>query len=150
VQYAGPGEYVAGTSTVYRTLSVSFPITGFFQNEASIVDTVNSVLKADSRFVDTSVTFVNIDGPVPIDNYGNNYYQWNLKLNRMNGYNIPESKLCLIVPSAATESYSENPIWCGNNSCFAFAGSINELNNVVSETNVSTSSFVIGNTVFYT
>ena len=150
VQYAGPGEYVAGTSTVYQTLSISFPITGFLESELSILNTVNSVLKADSRFVNASATFMDIDGPVPIDNYGNHYYQWNLKLNRMNGYNIPGSKLCLIVPSAATESYSENPIWCGNNSCFAFAESINELNNTVSETNVSTSSFVIGDNVYYT
>lgn len=158
IQYDTDGytEYIPGVSTVYQTIEIKFPISVSSQSQQSIYNIVNSVITTDSRLnrpgmVDSSVNFIQISGKDicgnTYDNSGNHYFEWKLKLNRFNGNNIPQSKTVLVVPSV--ETVGTNPIWVGNKSCFYFDHSNNEINNLVSETYVYTSSFAISGNIYY-
>jgi hypothetical protein len=157
IQYDNSTErYIPGVSTVYQTLEIIFPISTSSQTQQSIYNIVNSAITTDSRFnrpgmVDSSVNFIKIAGRDicgnTYDNSGNHYFEWKLKLNRFNGNNIPQSKTVLVVPSVETENTT--PIWVGNKSCFYFDHSYNEINNLISETYVYTSSFAITGNIYY-
>ena len=148
-QYAGPGE-LASNSIIYQIYTISFPITGINQSQNLIFQAVNNVLSMDTRFVNASVSFVQISGMDvcgnTIDSSGNYRFEWNLKLNRKLGNNIPGSKFCLVLPQ---ENNTVNPIWVGPKSCFYFDQSYNEVNNLISETYVSSSAFDISGNVYY-
>lgn len=152
VQYAGPGEYFPTVSTVIQTLDISFPITGAGLTQKGVFDTVNSVLSADARFINASVVFSQITGTDvcgnTIDSSGNYRFEWNLKLDRKLGNNIPGSKVCLIVPNE-TVTLGNSPIWVGPNACFYFDQRTNEINTLISESVVSSSDFKITGKVYY-
>ena len=151
-------NYIPGVSTVYQKIKIEFPISigGLKSSQYSIYKIVNDTIMADSRLnrpdgiIDSSVNLIPIQGKDKdgntFDNSGNSFFQWQIKLNRYNGYNIPQSKLALEVPSV--ETTGTNPIWIGSNSCFYFDTSLNEINNLISETLVFSSNFEIkGNAV---
>ena len=149
IQYAGPGE-LGSTSTIYQNLAIQFPIKSGLTQKA-VFDSVNSVLAADKRFVNAFVKFSQIVGTDvcgnTIQDYGNYRFEWNFKLNRNLGNNIPGSKICLVLPQETNTTF---PIWVGGSrSCFYFDASYNELNNLVSESLVSTSNFKIIGNVYY-
>ena len=154
-------NYIPGISTVYQSFTIEFPITdtnniGYRLTQSAIYTIVNDIIRSDTRLnrpgmIDSSVNFIQIQGTDDVgnvfDNNGNYYFQWQIKLNRYNGYNIPQSKIVLIVPSQETSGTT--PIWVGNTSCFYFEASYNEINNLISETYVYTSSFRITGNVYY-
>jgi hypothetical protein len=153
IQYAGPGEFVSSSSsTIIQTLNISFPITGVGLTQQGVFDTVNRVLSEDTRFVNASVVFKQITGTDvcgnTIDSSGNYRFEWNLKLNRRLGNNIPGSKICLILPQENI-ILGNSPIWIGSTSCFSFDQSYNEINTLVSESVVSSSDFKIIGNVYY-
>jgi len=153
IQYAGPGEYLSTSSpVVYRTLNISFPVTGVGLTQRGVFDTVNQVLSADTRFVNASVRFSQITGTDvcgnTIDSSGNYRFEWNFKLNRRLGNNIPGSKICLVLPQENI-SLGNSPIWLGSNACFYFDQSCNEINTLISESVVSSSDFKIIGNVYY-
>ena len=155
-------DFIPGVSTIYQTINISFPITdpnnsGYKLTQNAIYNIVNNVIKNDSRlnrpgFTDSSLNFIQVkgqdaDGNV-FENDGNYYFQWQIKLNRYNGNNIPLYKTVLILPY--NETPGTNSIWLGNKSCFVFDKSYNELNNLISETYVYFSNYEIsGNTYYY-
>jgi hypothetical protein len=155
IQYTGPGEYLSSsipTSKLIQSLAISFPITGVGLTQQGVFDTVNRVLSADNRFVNASVTFKQITGTDvcgnTIDSSGNYRFEWNLKLNRNLGNNIPGSKLCLVLPQE-TVPLGNSPIWIGSNACFYFDQAYNEINTLISESVVSSSDFKIIGNVYY-
>ena len=153
IQYAGPGEYHSTSSSlVYQTLYISFPVTGVGLTQKGVFDTVNSVLSEDKRFVNASVVFKQITGTDvcgnTIDSSGNYRFEWNFKLNRNLGNNIPGSKVCLVLPQE-NNSLGNSPIWVGSTSCFYFDQSYNEINTLFSESVVSSSDFKIIGNVYY-
>jgi len=153
------------TCKIYQTIPIVFPISkkGSKESQASILSIVNQTLAtlqigstgngSKNLIINSSVQFKNINNKDingnPIDNYGNNYFQWDFKLNRYVGSNYPESKLCLIIPDSNSETNKEHPIWIGSNSCFKFTNTNNELNHIISETYVSTSSFDISGNIYF-
>jgi len=151
IQYAGPGEF-GQSSVVYKTLAISFPITGVGLTQQGVFDTVNQVLSADNRFVNASVTFKQITGTDvcgnTIDSSGNYRFEWNLKLNRKLGNNIPGSKVCLVLPQENI-TLTNSTIWVGSNACFYFDQRYNEINTLISESVVSSSDFKIIGNVYY-
>ena len=64
-------------------------------------------------------------------NYPNSIYQLKIKLNRYTTQNISNSKILIQFPHDDSVTL---PIWYGNDSCFNFDNSINEMSNIVSET----------------
>jgi hypothetical protein len=153
VQYAGPGEYFPTVSTVIQTLNISFPVTGVGLTQKGVFDIVNHILSVDARFVNASVVFKQITGTDvcgnTIDSSGNYRFEWNLKLDRRLGNNIPGSKICLILPQE-TVTLGNSPIWIGQNACFYFDQRYNEMNTLISESVVSSSDFKIIGNVYYT
>jgi len=154
-------DFIPDVSTKYQTINVSFPITdpnnsGYKLTQNAIYNIVNNVIKNDSRlnrpgFTDSSLNFIQVKGQDicgnTFENDGNYYFQWQIKLNRYNGNNIPLYKTVLKLPS--TETSVTNPIWLGNKSCFFFDKSYNELNNLISETNVYFSDYEISANIYY-
>ena len=146
-------DYIDGVSTVYQTLKIQFPITGinYRLSQKAIYTIVNNTIMNDTRFVDSSVNLIPIQGKDicgnVFDSFGYSYFQWQFKLNRYNGNNIPQYKTVLQVPS--NETNETNPVWIGQNSCFHFENSYNELNNLISETYVYSSNFKISNNNIY-
>ena len=147
-QYAGPGEF-GPNSVVYQTIPITFPITDTQLTQLAVYNTVNAVLSADTRFINAGVTYTQINNTDSsgnaIDSNGNYRFEWNFKLNRMLGKNIPGSKICLVLP----QENNIFPIWVGPKSCFYFDNNINEFNTLVSETYVPSSNFVISGNVYY-
>ena len=148
---------------IYQTIPIVFPISKGGESQASILSIVNQTLAnlqvgstgngSTNLIIDSSVQFKNINNKDVnrnlIDNYGNNYFQWDFKLNRYVGSNYPGSKLCLIIPDSNSETNKTFPIWIGPNSCFRFTNTNNELNHIISETYVSTSSFDINGNIYF-
>ena len=141
---------------IYQTIPIIFPILNGLYSQTYILNTVqntiNSLQQSKSNLIiQSSVELININNVDitgnTINGNGNYYFQWNFKLNRFAGSNYPGSKLCLVLPSIETNM--NNPIWIGLNSCFHFTSIYNELNHIISETNVSTSSFDISGNIYY-
>jgi hypothetical protein len=143
--------------SIYQKIPISFPISydnATYSQSAilrQVLNTLTTTLKTTNKFNILNVTFNNITdidicGNI-IDNNGLNYFKWDIKLNRYAGFNIPGSKLCLIVPSI--ENNILHPIWKGENSCFHFTSTINELNHIISETRIPNSSFDISGNVYF-
>ena len=138
---------------IYKTIPISFPLSyeSVF-SQASILKRVNDVLlNLSTTFTTNQITFIpiqerDVTGNV-IDDFSMNFFRWDIKLNRFAGYNYPGSKLCIVLPSIETNM--NTPIWIGNNSCFHFTSATNELNHIISETNVSTSSFDISGNIYF-
>ena len=146
-------DYIHGVSMIYQTLKITFPITvaNYRLSQKTIYTIVNNTIMNDSRFVDSSVNLIPIKGKDPsentFDSNGKSYFQWQFKLNRYNGNNIPQYKTVLQVPYYETSDV--NPVWIGPNSCFYFDNSYNELNNLISETYVFSSNFEIIGNIYY-
>ena len=139
----GYNEYV---STIYQTIKITFPISSAAYTQSNIYDIVNTTIMNDTRFVDSYVKLIKIEGTDnsgnTFDNSGNYYFQWQFKLNRFNGNNIPLYKTVLQVPLDP----SSNNIWVN---CFSFVEEYNELNNLISETYVVSSNFTISGDIYY-
>ena len=138
---------------VYRTIPISFPLSyESLYSQSAILKRVNDVLVGlTATFTTNQITLIpiqekDINGNV-IDDFGMNYFRWDIKFNRFAGYNSPGSKLCVVLPSIETNM--TNPVWIGNNSCFQFTSVTNELNHIISETNIATSSFDISGNVYF-
>ena len=138
---------------VYQTIPISFPLSyESLYSQSAILKIVNNVFSGlGTTFTTNGITFIpiherDVNGNVIAD-FSMNYFRWDIKLNRFAGYNYPGSKLCVVLPSIETNM--NNPIWIGNKSCFHFRSVTNELNHIISETNVSTSSFDISGNVYF-
>ena len=93
---------------IYKTIPISFPLSyeSVF-SQASILRKVNDVLSGLSATFTTNQITLNtiqdtdVNGNV-MDDFGMNYFRWDIKLNRFAGYNYPGSKLCVVLPSIET------------------------------------------------
>lgn len=143
-------------SYIYQSIPIQFSVTNGLQSQSSILSIVQNQInslqqKSNNLITQCSVEFININNTDvngnTIDNNGNNYFKWSFKLNRFAGSNYPGSKLCIVLPSI--ENNTTNPVWIGSNSCFQFKSIYNELNHLISETYVSTSSFNITGNIYF-
>jgi hypothetical protein len=146
--------YIPKVSTIYQTIKITFPISSTGYTQSTIYDIVNTTIMNDTRFVDSYVKLIPITEKDicgnTFDSYGDAYFQWQFKLNRFNGNNIPLYKTVLQVPTVETDG--TNPIWIrktGFSNCFFFDNSYNELNNLISETYVFSSNFGISGDIYY-
>ena len=151
VQYLGPNTYDPVNSKVLFTIDISFSSFGTTKPQSNILSIVNSTIQSNSYLTNSYVTYNLITGTDmcgnKVDNYGNYMFEWTLKLNRYKVPSVENSKTVLIVPDDSQNT--KNSIWIGSNSCFRFDSSLNELNNLYSETSISSSSFIIQKNTFF-
>ena len=159
IQYSNDnnGRYIPGISISYETIKIEFPITDpsnvYKISQSSIFNIVKDTICSHPKLnrpkykgIDSSVNFFQITGKDicgnNVANYGSYYYQWQIKLNRFNVQNIPNYKTVLIVPD-------DTSIWTGTTSCFGFKSTINELNDLVSESYVPYSNYKVSGISFF-
>jgi len=146
-------SYIPGSSTLLNTISISFPNTSSnitqYELYKNIRDTIatsiylNRPNHTDSFVIHKQVSSTLDPSNIPLDHVGNYYYQWQIKLNRNYIQNYPGYKICLAVPM-------DTNIWVGSYSSFRFDSSYNEINNLISETNLYYSNYNISSNIYFT
>jgi hypothetical protein len=106
---------------------------------SDIIKDVNAKMESSQNFEKSSIlTLENIEGP--INNSGNAFFKWTIKLNRMKTVNQQNAKTVVLLPNIEYDQ-----IWVGSFSLFSFDSSINELNNLISETPIDISEISFNN-----
>jgi len=138
------------TTTYYQTIDISFSLavnanytrTQLFEDIATQIDnnqyldhTLSSIIRVDQNVSD----YVN---------YDYSYFELSMKLNRYTTQIYQNQKCALLFPDETNLINSRIPIWVGSNSCFHYDISVNELNNIYSETPSNIDTFTLITTPF--
>jgi len=92
-------------------------------------DLSNQIFNSTKLSKESYIQRINITDSTNI-NFSKSIYQLKIKPNRYTTQNLSNSKILI----KFYDDPSVTPIWNGNNSCFKFDNSINELSNIISET----------------
>lgn len=120
INYQGPGQYDAATSTVLDMVTVTYTTVGQEYTRAQIVDLINTAISTNNRFSSRSdiqvksFSYKNTDGSTT----SLNQYVLTIHLNPKTTTNSTNMKTVVIFPDEST--IVTPPIWCGPNSCFLF------------------------------
>ena len=140
--YGGIGRYADNSAncTVINTINISIG-TGTY-TRAQIIAAVNTAMQSPNSNLDDIYSFFRLTNITDITNinYGKKQIELGAKLNRKTTQQIEGSKLAIVFPD---ESY----IWTGSSSCFRFPNKIIELNEIISETPTSITSYTIASDV---
>ena len=111
-------------------------------NIAQIIAAVNTAMQSPNSNLDDIYSFFRLTNITDITNinYGKKQIELGAKMNRKTTQQIEGSKLAIVFPD---ESY----IWTGSSSCFRFPNKIIELNEIISETPTSITSYTIASDV---
>lgn len=128
-------EYSGNILIIDNSYQINLSITGPATRNQILEDLSNQIAN-NLYLTQSSIIRANIISNTypPIE--GNNYSRFNLslKLNRNNTNNIENSKICVQFPNENYKNNTYNKIWTGSSSCFNFPSTLNELNNIISET----------------
>jgi hypothetical protein len=125
-KYIGPNEYSLD-SVVDLSFQIKLSLTGTVTRTQIVTDLSNQL--ASNQYLNgSSIQRIDITDPLSV-NDGHSFFQLTINYNRSKTNNIVNSKTYIEFP---TETDTPK-IWTGNNSCFHFQNTKNELNNVVSE-----------------
>ena len=122
------------------TIKSSLPTNTYYTRNQLFNDIANQI--GQSTILDTTtseIIRVDIDNPDYV-NYGFSYFEMKLNLNRYTTQTYQNQKCAIIFnedPSLRT------PVWIGSNSCFHYDISVNELNNIYSETPSNVDTFTL-------
>ena len=144
--YYGTSEY-SSTSSIISSFDISFSTNISSGNEYSrnsLYTDLNNQLQNHSKLQNSYIERVDVTDST-LENYGNSYYKFNIVLNRNTNNNVVDSKTVVIFQS---EDSISDKIWTGSNSCFRFESTTNELSNVISETNVAQTNYIIQNSPY--
>ena len=128
--------------TIIRNIQINLSnlYTNYSRNDLLInIDNIlqnNEYLSNLSSFEKVNETTQGVKG------YNKAHYEMNIILDRYKNENIQNSKVVVVFPQ---DTNVLNDIWVGSNSAFLFNNAINELSDIISETNVVESSFDISN-----
>jgi hypothetical protein len=126
-------------------IKLSLAINSYYTRNQLFNDIANQI--AAASFLDktlSEIIRVDVNNQQYI-NYGFSYFEMKLKLNRYTTQTYQNQKCALLFPD---ESTSRIPIWVGSNSCFHYDISVNELNNIYSETPSNIDTFLLNTTPF--
>jgi hypothetical protein len=144
--YYGTSEY-STSSSIIGSFDVSFSTNisvGNSYSRNSLYTDLNSQLQNHSKLQNSYIERVDVTDST-LQNYGYSYYKFNIVLNRNTNNNVVDSKTVVIFPP---EDDIEDKLWTGSSSCFRFESSMNELSNVISETNVAQTNYIIQNSPY--
>ena len=140
--YGGIDRYADNSAncTVINNINISIG-TGTY-TRAQIIAAVNTAMQSPNSNLDDIYSFFRLTDITDITNinYGKKRIELGAKLNRKTTQQIEGSKLAIVFPD---ESY----IWTGSSSCFRFPNKIIELNEIISETPTSITSYTIASGV---
>lgn len=156
-QYVGPNEYT-NTSQIIQTIKIQLsgiqltqieplnPISYTTITQKQLVNEINSQLAQNQYLIDSSLTLVNITNPGQI-NYGNSYFDLSIKLNRNTTTNLPNLKTVVIFPNETAPTNQR--LWTGQNSALEYRQTINELNNILAETQTPPNNYSITSSPYF-
>jgi hypothetical protein len=138
-QYTGTSSFNPATSTIINRIQISITLPDGNKSRNELATNLNAELKAN-KYLDTTLSrFERV-------NFGINHSHFEIavKLNRKYIPQTDGSKLAVVFPSETT--IVGNHIWTGTDSCFVFPDvDVIELNEVVSETEILLTNYVISN-----
>jgi hypothetical protein len=131
IKYIGPDEYTS-KSIIDLSFNIVLSNLNGIVSRSQLVNELNVELENNDYLVDSEILRIDISNTSLI-NTGNSLYELNIKFNRNTTNNIDNSKTLIIFPTELTNT-GYNNIWTGSTSCFRFKNTINEINNIISET----------------
>ena len=140
-QYIGPSDYVT-TSTIITTAIITLQQNAYTRN--GLVTEVNKQLSHHPSLTNSSISRVDILDPSGQD-YGSSYFKMVINWKKtIPNQNINSLKTVVVFPD---ETNTTNRIWTLNdnilNNCFHFLNRTSELNNIISETSVNQTNYII-------
>lgn len=128
-KYIGPNEY-STNSEIDLTFQVKLSLTTEQKyTRTKLVEDLSNQLTSNTYLSGSSIKRIDIIDPT-LNNNGNSFFQLQITYNRLTTNNVVNSKTYIVFP---TETDNESKIWTGNASCFRFANTSYEMNNVTSE-----------------
>ena len=156
----GPDEYISGVTPIINTIKITLytlnintntystaPMVGNFSRN-TIVNSINNSLQNNAYLMNTSM-ISRQDILTDIQDSTKSYFDIQIYLNKMTTPSLPNLKTVIVFQN---ESYNNNPIWIDNTnniSCFSFKHIINELNNVLAETDSLQTNYVINSNPYF-
>ena len=135
------------TTQYIQTINIISSLTtnAYYTRTQLFNDIANQIV--NNNYIDSTISeMIRIDvNNIDYINYGYSYFQILLKLNRFTTEIYKNQKCVLIFPD---ETNVRIPIWVGSNSCFHYDISVNELNNIYSETASNVDTFTLYTTPF--
>ena len=155
IQYMGPNEYdplsTLALNTITITLSPSLlttdPLNPNKQTRTILYNDLNTQLLNSPYLVNSYIERIDISSNATIEGFGHSYYAMHINLNKKTTLNTANLKTVIVFPTETTQ-YT---VWAQSNffpnnanySCFLFKSTINELNNIVAETESYQTNYVI-------
>jgi hypothetical protein len=143
-KYTGYSEY-SNTSEVIWSHVIAFNtdnISNAGYSRQSLYNDLNTQLQNDPYLINSYIERLNIPTNSSLDGAGFSFYKLFIQLNPNTTSNVKDSKTIVIFPNENVTSGNKK-IWTGDDSCFSFKDSNNELNNVVSETQTLQTNYII-------
>ena len=158
IQYTGPDEYIYGVTPIVNTIKITLytlntnntysniPMVGNFSRN-TIFNSINNSLQNNPYLLNSS-SITREDISTNIQDSQKSFFKMQIYLNKSTTISLPNLKIAVIFEN---ESYNNNPIWTDNNiiSCFSFKNQINELNNILGETNSLQSNYTIKSNPYF-
>lgn len=143
IQYQGPNEY---NNNPLNTIRISLNMVGFYTRNV-IRDAVNALFETNPYLMGS--TLIRKDILADIEDFGHSYFKMILVLNKLNTIStLPDIKTVVIFPDETGYIY---PVWVNNvyQSCFSFKSTINELNNILAESNSLQTNYIINSNPYF-
>jgi hypothetical protein len=123
--YEGPGNFDG--STYLDKIDVGVSVTGDAEDRAAIIERFNAVLSGESKLIESSFSVIDMSYS-SIDFVAKMGISFCVKYNRYSADTVNHSNL-----KTAVVFPDDTSVWLGNESCFGFDVSVNEMNDIVSE-----------------
>ena len=125
-------EYITNKSQCAELERITIQLTLDYTSwsKKRITDDLNSQLVLHPQLLNSSINRFQSPPTSFVGKLQQSYYLLNVRLNRMNTKNVPNSKVAIIFNESTA---SGNNIWTGNNSVFEFENKENELNTIISK-----------------
>jgi hypothetical protein len=149
IQYKGPDEYISDNSLNTIRLYIDLPINRGYSRK-SLFDSLSASLPTNTFLTNESnIQRFDISFNSDIENAGHSYYQMQLFLNKYNTLSLPNIKTVVIFPDETDKQY---PIWLdnvNNQAAFSFKSRINELNNILAESDSKQTNYIINSSPYF-
>lgn len=139
-KYSGYGEYTNSHIWTYDMSFSSAIKNDVMYSRQTLFNDLNIQLQNDPNLINSYIERIDISNDL-LDGFGNSFYKMFIQLNPNTTPNVKDSKTIVIFPDETVTS--DNKIWTGEDPCFSFKDSNNELNNVVSETQTLQTNYII-------
>jgi len=144
--YNGPAELGDNSSNILDTIKITLSnlINTVGYSQTDIITEINNQLSLNTKLISPVSSIIKITDASNV-----NYFNLSIKLNRKTTVNLPNLKMNIVFP---IESSNSSLIWVAPTSCFHFptiSGTLNELNDIISETDSVHSAYTIPSTPYF-